>query len=77
MVSAAGRHSESTFLAVAVEDENGVRGYGEATAAFQSVVACMKRSPDTHQMGRIVMVGGCEVKIDDGANLGNLDIRAA
>lgn len=30
VVSSAGRHSESIFLTVAVEDENGLRGYGEA-----------------------------------------------
>src|ERR1041384_8348212 len=34
VVSAAGRHSESTFLTVAVEDENGLRGYGEAATTL-------------------------------------------
>lgn len=34
VVSAAGRHSESTFLIVAVEDENGLTGYGEAATTL-------------------------------------------
>lgn len=50
---------------------------GEATSVFQSIVGCMKKSPDTHQMGRIVLVGGCEIRIAGGANLGNLDILAS
>ncbi|MHC4872786.1 MAG: hypothetical protein ACYTFY_13170 [Planctomycetota bacterium] len=48
---------------------------GNATAAFQSVLGCMKKSPDTHQMGRIVMVGGCKVEVGGGAASGNVDVR--
>jgi threonine dehydrogenase-like Zn-dependent dehydrogenase len=50
---------------------------GEATAAFESVKACMKVSADTHVMGRIVLVGGCKINVGGGAHSGNLDIRAA
>ncbi len=50
---------------------------GPATEAFQSVVKCMKVSADTHKMGRIVLVGGCEITLGGGASSGNLDIRAA
>ena len=50
---------------------------GEATAAFESVKACMKVSADTHAMGRIVLVGGCRINVGGGAYSGNLDIRAA
>lgn len=34
MVSAAGRHSESVFLTVAIEDDTGLRGYGEAATTL-------------------------------------------
>lgn len=34
VVSAAGRHSESTFLMVVVEDENGLHGFGEAATTL-------------------------------------------
>ncbi len=50
---------------------------GEATAAFDAVKSCMKVSADTHAMGRIVLVGGCQIKVGGGAYSGNLDIRAA
>ncbi len=50
---------------------------GNATKAFNNVKDCMKKAPDTHQMGRIVLVGGCTVELRGGASSGNLDIRAA
>jgi threonine dehydrogenase-like Zn-dependent dehydrogenase len=50
---------------------------GDATAALQSVVKMMQEAPDTHRMGRIVIVGGAKVTHGFGADLGNLDLRSA
>lgn len=50
---------------------------GDADGAFKSVVDCMKVSPDTHQMGRVVLVGASRISIEGGAALGNIDIRTA
>lgn len=50
---------------------------GEAQKAYDDAKACMKLSADGHRMGRVVLVGGCQVKIVGGAGTGNLDIRSA
>ncbi len=50
---------------------------GEATAAFEQVKDCMKVSSDTHEMGRITLVGGCKINITGGAGCGNLDILSS
>lgn len=50
---------------------------GEATEAFNSVLKCMKVSADGHQMGRIILVGGCKISVGGGAASGNVDIRAS
>lgn len=50
---------------------------GDGTEAFKQVLAMMKVTPDTHQMGRIVIPGGCSVTHAFGAALGNVDIRSA
>lgn len=50
---------------------------GDSDEAFQQVVDSMKVSPDTHQMGRIVIVGGFSFKHGWAAALGNLDVRSA
>ncbi|HUS81441.1 MAG TPA: zinc-binding dehydrogenase, partial [Armatimonadota bacterium] len=50
---------------------------GEGTETFRQIVDCMKVSPDTHQMGRIVIVGGFEFHHQWAAALGNLDVRSA
>ena len=50
---------------------------GNATKAYNDIKLCMKLTPDTHRMGRIVLVGGCTVEVGGGAASGNLDIRAA
>jgi len=50
---------------------------GEATAAFKQVVQMMKTAPDTHKMGRIVIVGGARIDHTFAAALGNLDVRSA
>ena len=41
------------------------------------LVQMMKRAPDTHQMGRIVIVGGAFIAHRWSSSLGNLDIRSA
>jgi threonine dehydrogenase-like Zn-dependent dehydrogenase len=50
---------------------------GEATAAFDQVKDSMKVSSDTHQMGRVTLVGGCKINIVGGAGCGNLDILSS
>jgi NADPH2:quinone reductase len=50
---------------------------GDGTAAFKMLVGQMKRAPDTHQMGRIVIVGGARIDHQFAAALGNLDVRSA
>ncbi len=50
---------------------------GDSDEVFQQVVDSMKVSPDTHQMGRIVIVGGFSFKHQWAAALGNLDVRSA
>lgn len=50
---------------------------GNATEAMKNVSLCMKLSADGHRMGRVILVGGCEVAIRGGAGTGNMDIRSA
>ena len=50
---------------------------GEATDAFEGVYRSLKQAPDTHKMGRIVLVGGARVTHGFGAALGNVDVRSA
>lgn len=50
---------------------------GDGTAAFKQVVQMMKTAPDTHKMGRIVIVGGARIEHTFAAALGNLDVRSA
>lgn len=50
---------------------------GDSDEVFQQVVDSMKVSPDTHQMGRIVIVGGFSFRHQWAAALGNLDVRSA
>ncbi len=50
---------------------------GEATKAFLQIKECMKRSPDSHQMGRVILVGGCQVTVEGGAATGNLNILSS
>ena len=50
---------------------------GEATEAFKNMVQMMKISPDTHRMGRIVIVGGAHISHGFAAALGNLDVRSS
>jgi threonine dehydrogenase-like Zn-dependent dehydrogenase len=50
---------------------------GEASDTLSKVVKCMKLSADGHRMGRITLVGGCNVSVRGGSSMGNLDIRAS
>jgi len=50
---------------------------GDGTEAFRMLVANMKTAPDTHQMGRIVIVGGCTVTTKYAAACGNIDVRSS
>jgi polar amino acid transport system substrate-binding protein len=48
---------------------------GDGTDALIAVRNVMKKSPDTHWMGRICMVGGLTTDTSWGSSLGNLDLR--
>jgi threonine dehydrogenase-like Zn-dependent dehydrogenase len=50
---------------------------GEGTEVFQQVVSMLTVSPDTHQMGRVVIVGGASITHRFAASLGNIDVRSA
>lgn len=50
---------------------------GDATDAFKQVRGALKKSPDGHHMGRIVIVGGAHVSHGFAAGLGNVDVRSA
>ena len=50
---------------------------GEATSAFEQIYQSLKQAPDTHRMGRIVLVGGAQVTHGFGSSLGNVDVRSA
>lgn len=49
---------------------------GDATGAFNQILRMLKRAPDTHRMGRIVMVAG-KITLQAGAALGNVDVRSS
>lgn len=50
---------------------------GNATETMKNVAQCMKLSPDGHRMGRIILIGGCDLAIRGGAGTGNMDILSA
>lgn len=50
---------------------------GEATGAFAQIAQSLKKAPDTHAMGRIVIVGGAQISHGFAAALGNVDVRSA
>lgn len=50
---------------------------GDGTPAFVTLSKMMKKAPDTHLMGRIVIVGGARIDHGFAAALGNLDVRSA
>jgi threonine dehydrogenase-like Zn-dependent dehydrogenase len=50
---------------------------GKAGETFKKVVDSLKVSQDGHQMGRITLVGGCEVTYSGGANTGNINVLSS
>lgn len=50
---------------------------GDGTEAFKQMAASLKVTPDTHRMGRIVIVGGASISHGFAAALGNVDVRGA
>ncbi len=50
---------------------------GDATSAFQQIRETLKTAPDTHKMGRIVIVGGASITHGFAAGLGNVDVISA
>jgi NADPH2:quinone reductase len=50
---------------------------GDATETFAKLMKMMKTSPDGHQMGTIVAVGGCHMNVHLAASTGNVDIRSS
>jgi threonine dehydrogenase-like Zn-dependent dehydrogenase len=48
---------------------------GPAGQSYEDVCSCLKKSPDGHLMGRIVMVGGSELEL--AWIPGNFDVRIA
>lgn len=50
---------------------------GDATSAFQQIRLMLKTAPDTHKMGRIVIVGGASITHGFAAGLGNVDVISA
>lgn len=50
---------------------------GDATETFSLLQQMMKTAPDTHKMGRVVVVGGCTANLSFPVPFGNMDIRAS
>ena len=50
---------------------------GDGNSAFRTLFGMLKQSPDTHKMGRIVIVGAARINQGFAASLGNVDVRAA
>lgn len=50
---------------------------GDGTEAFRQIRGMLKTAPDTHKMGRIVIVGGATITHGYAAGLGNVDVISA
>jgi threonine dehydrogenase-like Zn-dependent dehydrogenase len=50
---------------------------GDASNVVLSLAAAMKKAPDTHQYGKIVIVGGAKVNVGFPTAFGNIDICAS
>ena len=50
---------------------------GDGTEAFKMIRQMLKCAPDTHKMGRIVIVGGAHISHAFAAGLGNVDVRSS
>ncbi len=76
--------SETDAVALAADFTNGygmdcgiIAFGGDATSTFQQIRAMLKSAPDTHKMGRIVIVGGASITHGFAAGLGNVDVISA
>ena len=50
---------------------------GDGTPALKALVQMLKQAPDTHRMGRVVVVGGARIEHLFAAGLGNVDVRSS
>ena len=50
---------------------------GDGTEAFIQIRSMLKTAPDTHKMGRIVIVGGANITHRFAAGVGNVDVISA
>ncbi|NRA37429.1 MAG: zinc-binding alcohol dehydrogenase [Planctomycetes bacterium] len=50
---------------------------GEATRAIEQLASLMKKSPDTHAYGNLVIVGGVTFSANFPTIFGNMDVRAS
>jgi len=50
---------------------------GDGSPAARLITSMLKEAPDTHRMGRIVVVGGARIDQHYAAALGNVDIRSS
>lgn len=50
---------------------------GDGTPAFRTLVSILKQAPDTHRMGRVVIVGAASIDHGFAAALGNVDVRSS
>ena len=50
---------------------------GDGTEAFRQIRSMLKTAPDTHKMGRIVIVGGATITHGFAAGVGNVDVISA
>lgn len=48
---------------------------GDASQAMKQIIGVMKKAPDTHQAGRIVIVGGATITQQFPTPIGHIDIR--
>ncbi|MCZ6676801.1 MAG: zinc-binding alcohol dehydrogenase [Candidatus Poribacteria bacterium] len=76
--------SEADALPIAAEFTNGygmdcgiIAFGGDGTEAFRQIRSMLKTTPDTHKMGRIVIVGGANITHIFAAGLGNVDVISA
>jgi threonine dehydrogenase-like Zn-dependent dehydrogenase len=50
---------------------------GDGTPALKMIVQALKQAPDTHKMGRVVIVGGARIDHMFASGLGNVDVRSS
>ena len=50
---------------------------GDGTPALKTLTQILKQAPDTHTMGRVVIVGGARIDQGFAAALGNVDVRSS